>query len=70
MVAALLKTQRLGLARGGEQRTGLGLAFALFIFRVAIGHDPGPGLDWNLLQNFLQLEDQCFPEGTLHRTGN
>ncbi len=29
--------------------------------------DPGPGLDWNLLQNFLQLQDQCFPEGTLHK---
>ena len=31
--------------------------------------DPGPGLDWDLLQSFLQLEDQCFPEGTLHKTG-
>lgn len=29
--------------------------------------DPGPGLDWNLLQNFLKLEDQYFPEGTLHK---
>lgn len=31
--------------------------------------DPGPGLDWNLLQNSLQLEDQCFPEGVLHKAG-
>lgn len=31
--------------------------------------DPGPGLDWKLLQNYLQREDQCFPEGTLHKTG-
>jgi AmpD protein len=31
--------------------------------------DPGPGLDWNLLQNYLQREDQCFPEGTLLKTG-
>ncbi|MES2584654.1 MAG: 1,6-anhydro-N-acetylmuramyl-L-alanine amidase AmpD [Pseudomonadota bacterium] len=27
--------------------------------------DPGPGLDWNLLQKYLGLEDQCFPEGVL-----
>lgn len=31
--------------------------------------DPGCGFDWNLLQNFLQLADQYFPEGTLHRAG-
>lgn len=29
--------------------------------------DPGPGLDWNLLQNYLQREDQCFPEGVLRK---
>lgn len=32
--------------------------------------DPGPGLDWNLLQKFLGLEDRCFPEGVLRKTGN
>ncbi|QTN27384.1 1,6-anhydro-N-acetylmuramyl-L-alanine amidase AmpD [Rhodoferax sp. AJA081-3] len=31
--------------------------------------DPGPGLDWNLLQNYLQREDQCFPEGVLRKAG-
>lgn len=31
--------------------------------------DPGPGLDWNLLQNYLQREDQCFPEGALRKAG-
>jgi AmpD protein len=25
--------------------------------------DPGPGLDWTLLQKALGLKDQCFPEG-------
>lgn len=30
--------------------------------------DPGPGLDWNLLQNYLGLGDQYFPEGVLHKT--
>lgn len=29
--------------------------------------DPGPGLDWNLLQKRLGLEDQCFPEVALKR---
>lgn len=32
--------------------------------------DPGPGLDWTLLQKFLGLEDQCFPEGVLKKTSN
>lgn len=32
--------------------------------------DPGPGLDWNLLQKFLGLEDRCFPEGVLRKVGN
>lgn len=27
--------------------------------------DPGPGLDWNLLQKKLGLADRCFPEGVL-----
>ncbi len=31
--------------------------------------DPGPGLDWNLLQNYLGLEDRCFPEGVLTKPG-
>jgi AmpD protein len=30
--------------------------------------DPGPGLDWNLLQNYLGMNDQCFPEGVLQKT--
>lgn len=30
--------------------------------------DPGPGLDWVLLQKKLGLKDRCFPEGTLKRT--
>ncbi len=29
--------------------------------------DPGPGLDWNLLQKTLGLEAQCFPEAVLTR---
>ena len=31
--------------------------------------DPGPGLDWNLLQKYLGLEDRCFPEGALKENG-
>ncbi len=31
--------------------------------------DPGSGLDWNLLQKYLGLKDQCFPEGVLHKNG-
>lgn len=27
--------------------------------------DPGPGLDWTLLQKKFGLQDQCFPEGVL-----
>ena len=30
--------------------------------------DPGSGLDWNLLQNFLGMPDQCFPEGILKKS--
>ena len=30
--------------------------------------DPGPGLDWNLLQKYLGMEDRCFPEGVLQKT--
>lgn len=30
--------------------------------------DPGPGLDWTLLQNNLALPDQCFPNGVLKTT--
>jgi AmpD protein len=29
--------------------------------------DPGPGFDWNLLQRYLGLADQCFPEGVLQK---
>ncbi len=29
--------------------------------------DPGPGLDWNLLQKRLGLTDQCFPQGVLKK---
>ena len=29
--------------------------------------DPGPGLDWTLLQKNLGLKDQCFPEGVLKK---
>src|SRR3546814_6322117 len=32
-------------ARRGEQRAGLGFAFALFIQRIAVGDDAGAGLD-------------------------
>lgn len=32
--------------------------------------DPGPGLDWNLLQKFLGMEDRFFPEGVLRKTIN
>ncbi|MBK7279824.1 1,6-anhydro-N-acetylmuramyl-L-alanine amidase AmpD [Candidatus Aalborgicola defluviihabitans] len=30
--------------------------------------DPGPGLDWTLLQNNLALPDQCLPNGVLKTT--
>ena len=30
--------------------------------------DPGPGLDWNLLQKYLGMKDQCFPQGVLRKT--
>ena len=30
--------------------------------------DPGPGLDWNLLQKYLGMEDQCLPQGVLRKT--
>ena len=30
--------------------------------------DPGSGFDWNLLQNYLGLTDQYFPEDVLHST--
>jgi len=30
--------------------------------------DPGPGLDWNLLQEKLGPTDWCFPEGVLKKT--
>ena len=30
--------------------------------------DPGPGFDWKLLQKYLGLGDQYFPEGVLHKT--
>ena len=30
--------------------------------------DPGPGLDWKLLQKLLGMGDQCFPEGVLQKT--
>ncbi len=29
--------------------------------------DPGPGLDWNLLQKTLGLPAQCFPEAVLQK---
>lgn len=31
--------------------------------------DPGPGLDWKLLQKLLCMGDQCFPEGVLQKSG-
>lgn len=31
--------------------------------------DPGPGLDWNLLQKKLGRTDWCFPEGVLKKSG-
>lgn len=30
-------------------------------------NDPGPGLDWKLLQKKLGLADWCFPEGVLKK---
>ncbi len=30
--------------------------------------DPGPGLDWTLLQKYLQQEDRCFPEGVIKKS--
>ncbi len=30
--------------------------------------DPGPGLDWNLLQKTLGLPAQCFPEAVLQKS--
>ncbi len=30
--------------------------------------DPGTGFDWPLLQKYLALEDQCFPEGVLKKS--
>lgn len=32
--------------------------------------DPGAGLDWNLLQKYLAMEDRCFPDGVLQKSGN
>jgi len=31
--------------------------------------DPGPGLDWNLLQKYLGWGTQCFPQGALAKFG-
>lgn len=30
--------------------------------------DPGPGLDWSVLQKNLTLEDRCFPEEVLKKS--
>ncbi len=32
--------------------------------------DPGPGLNWALLQKSLGYPDRCFPEGVLGHTGS